>query len=125
MTNKTNIDKSYENFGRYVITEDEFKTLSSDEKTNWDSISVEDIVEKYDNMTGLRNKQAEKGINKMEFKEIAKRLISEKLNWSVQNIIYLCTDLNQYSFYLVYENHRIKCVAAIDDLNECVSGIWD
>ena len=53
MTNKTNIDKSYENFGRYVITEDEFNTLSSDEKTNWDRISVEDIVEKYDNMTGL------------------------------------------------------------------------
>ena len=53
MTNKTNIEKSYENFGRYVITEDEFKTLSSDEKTNWDRIAVEDIVEKYDTMTGL------------------------------------------------------------------------
>lgn len=54
MTNKTNIDKSYENFsGRNVITEDEFKTLSSDEKTNWGRFSVEDIVEKYDNMIGL------------------------------------------------------------------------
>lgn len=51
MTNKTNIDKSYE--GRYAITEDEFKKLSSDEKTNWERISVEDIVEKYDNITGL------------------------------------------------------------------------
>ena len=47
------IDKSYEKFGRYAITEDEFKILSSDEKTNWDCISVKDIVEKYDNMTGL------------------------------------------------------------------------
>ena len=53
MTNKTNIDKSYKKFGRYAITENEFKTLGSDEKTNWDRISVEDIVEKYDNMTGL------------------------------------------------------------------------
>lgn len=54
-----------------------------------------------------------------------KKLISEKLNWSVQDIFYLCTDKDQFSYYLVYKNHRIKCVAAIDDLNNCVSGIWD
>ena len=53
MTNKTNIDQSYKNSGRYGITEDEFRTLSSDEKQNWERISVGDIVEKYDNMIGL------------------------------------------------------------------------
>lgn len=52
MTKQT-IDKSYEQFGRYVITEDEFRTLSSNEKTNWDRIPIEDIVKKYDDKTGL------------------------------------------------------------------------
>lgn len=71
----------------------------------------------------------------MDFKEI-KKLISEKLNWPVQDIFYLCTDKGQdifylctgkgqFSYYLVYKNHRIKCVAAIDELNGCVSGIWN
>ena len=56
----------------------------------------------------------------MEFK-LVKKLISEKLNWSVQDIFYLCTSQNQFSFYLVYKNHRIKAVAAVDELNRCVS----
>ena len=59
----------------------------------------------------------------MEFKEV-KKLISEKLNWSVQDIFYLCTDKDQFSYYLVYKNHRIKAVAAVDELNGLVSGIW-
>lgn len=54
-----------------------------------------------------------------------KELIKEKLGWNVTDIFYLCTDENKFSFYLVYKNHRIKCVAAIDELNRCVSGIWD
>ena len=54
----------------------------------------------------------------------AKQLIKEKLNWSCQDIFYLCTDQNQFSFYLVYKNHRIKAVCAIDELNGLVSGIW-
>ena len=55
----------------------------------------------------------------------AKQLISEKLKWSVQDIFYLCTDKDQFSYYIVYKNHRIKCICAIDELNGCVSGIWD
>lgn len=54
----------------------------------------------------------------------AKNLIKEKLKWSVQDIYYLTTDKDQFSYYLVYKNHRIKCVAAIDELNGCVSGIY-
>lgn len=54
-----------------------------------------------------------------------KKLISEKLNWSVQDIFYLCTDKDQFSYYLVYKNHRIKAVCAIDELNGLVSGVWD
>lgn len=60
----------------------------------------------------------------MEFREV-KKLISEKLNWSVRDIFYLCTDKDQFSYYLVYKNHRIKAVCAIDEFNNCVSGIWD
>lgn len=60
----------------------------------------------------------------MEFKEV-KKLIAEKLGWNVTDIFYLCTDENKFSYYLVYKNHRIKCVAAVDELNGCVSGIWD
>ena len=60
----------------------------------------------------------------MEFKEI-KKLISEKLNWSVQDIFYLCTSKDMFSFYIVYRNHRIKAIAAIDELNGLVSGIWN
>lgn len=54
----------------------------------------------------------------------AKKLIKEKLKWSVQDIYYLCTDKDQFSYYLVYKNHRIKAVCAIDELNGLVSGIW-
>ena len=60
----------------------------------------------------------------MEFREV-KSLLTEKVGWSVQDIFYLCTDKDQFSYYLVYKNHRIKCVAAIDELNGCVNGIWD
>lgn len=55
----------------------------------------------------------------------AKKLIKEKLGWNVTDVYYLCTDKEQFSYYLVYKNHRIKCVAAIDELNGCVSGIWN
>ena len=54
-----------------------------------------------------------------------KELIKEKLGWNVTDIFYLCTDENKFSFYLVYKNHRIKCVAAVDELNGLVSGIWN
>lgn len=59
----------------------------------------------------------------MEFKEV-KKLISEKLGWNCTDIFYLCTSKDMFSFYLVYKNHRIKAVAAIDELNGCVIGIW-
>lgn len=55
----------------------------------------------------------------------AKKLIKEKLGWNVTDVYYLCTDKEQFSYYLVYKNHRIKCVAAIDELNCLVSGIWN
>ena len=55
----------------------------------------------------------------------AKNLIKEKLGWNVTDVYYLCTDKDQFSFYLVYKNHRIKAVCAIDGLNGCVSGIWN
>ena len=54
-----------------------------------------------------------------------KKLISEKLNWSVRDIFYLCSDKEQFSYYIVYKNHRIKAICAIDGLNGCVSGIWN
>ena len=60
----------------------------------------------------------------MEFKEV-KQLIKEKLGWNVTDIFYLCTDKDQFSYYLVYKNHRIKAVAAVDELNGLVSGIWN
>lgn len=55
----------------------------------------------------------------------AKNLIKEKLGWNVTDVYYLTTDKDQFSYYLVYKNHRIKCVASIDELNGCVNGIWD
>ena len=60
----------------------------------------------------------------MNFKD-AKQLIKEKLGWNVTDVYYLCTDKDQFSYYLVYKNHRIKYVVAIDELNGCVSGIWN
>lgn len=54
-----------------------------------------------------------------------KALIREKLGWNCTDIYYLTTDKDHFSYYLVYKNHRIKCVAAIDELNGLVSGIWD
>lgn len=55
----------------------------------------------------------------------AKQLIKLKLGWNVTDVYYLCTDKDQFSYYLVYRNHRIKCVAAIDELNGLVSGVWN
>lgn len=60
----------------------------------------------------------------MEFKEV-KKLIAEKLGWNVTDIFYLCTDKDQFSYYLVYKNHRIRNVIALDELNGLVSGIWN
>lgn len=55
----------------------------------------------------------------------AKQLIKEKLGWNVTDVYYLTTDKDQFSYYLVYKNHRIKAVAAVDELNGLVSGIWN
>lgn len=55
----------------------------------------------------------------------AKKLISEKLGWTVQDIFYVCTDPDMFDYYLVYRNHRIKCLCALDRLNGLVSGIWE
>lgn len=55
----------------------------------------------------------------------AKDLISEKLKWYVRDIYYICTDKDLFDYYLVYKNHRIKALVAIDKINQCVSGIWD
>lgn len=54
----------------------------------------------------------------------AKQLIKEKLGWNVTDIYFLCKDKDMFLYYLVYKNHRIKAVAAVDELNGCVSGIW-
>ena len=53
-----------------------------------------------------------------------KKLIAEKAGWNVTDIFYLTTDKDMFSYYIVYKNHRIKCIYAIDELNGCVSGIW-
>lgn len=60
----------------------------------------------------------------MEFKEV-KTLISEKLGWNVQDVFYICTDELLFDYYLVYKNHRIKFLVAIDKLNGLISGIWN
>lgn len=60
----------------------------------------------------------------MDFKE-AKELISEKLGWVVRDIYYVCTDQDLMDYYLVYRNHRIKALVAIDKINGCVSGFWE
>ena len=54
-----------------------------------------------------------------------KKLISEKLGWLVRDSFYLTTDKDQFSYYIVYTNHRIRNVIALDELNGCVSGIWN
>lgn len=59
----------------------------------------------------------------MEFKEV-KKLIAGRLGWNVTDAYYLCTDKDMFTYYIVYKNHRIKAVCAIDELNGCVSGIW-
>lgn len=55
----------------------------------------------------------------------AKKLIKEKLGWNVTDVYYLCTDKDLFSFYIVYRNHKIRCICAIDELNNLVSGVWD
>lgn len=60
----------------------------------------------------------------MEFKEV-KKVIAEKLGWNVTDVFYICTDKDSFAYYLVYKNHRIRNLVAIDTLNGCVSGIWE
>ena len=55
----------------------------------------------------------------------AKQLIKEKLGWNVTDIYYLTTDKDQFSYYIVYRNHRIRCICAIDSINGLVSGVWN
>ena len=55
----------------------------------------------------------------------AKNLIKEKLGWNVTDVYYLCTDKDMFSYYIVYRNHRIRCICAIDEINGLVSGVWD
>ena len=52
-----------------------------------------------------------------------KKLVAEKLGWNVTDVYYLCTDKDQFSYYLVYKNHRIRNVIALDELNGCVLSI--
>lgn len=60
----------------------------------------------------------------MNFKDV-KGLLTDALKWNVTDVYYLTTDQNQFSYYIVYRNHRIKAVCAIDELNGLVSGIWN
>ena len=60
----------------------------------------------------------------MDFKDV-KKAISEKLGWNVTDVFYLCTDQNLFAYYVVYKNHRIKNVVAIDQLNGMITGIWN
>lgn len=55
----------------------------------------------------------------------AKKLIKEKLGWNVTDVYYLCTDKDLFSYYIVYRNHKIRCICAIDELSKLVSGVWD
>ena len=55
----------------------------------------------------------------------AKNLIKEKLGWNVTDVFYLCTDKDQFSYYIVYKNHRIRNAIALDEFNGCISGIWN
>ena len=55
----------------------------------------------------------------------AKKLIAEKVGWNVTDVFYTCTDKDYFDYYLVYKNHRIKALVAIDSLNGLVSGIWN
>ena len=110
MTNK--------NFGRYVITEDEFKTLSSDEKTNWDRISVEDIVEKYENMTGLGKYNTSEEAKKIHEKFIEYTYYSlmhgEQVDITIEN-------LEKYVYYLfnfIVENCYAKLFCNNSIFNE-------
>lgn len=125
MTNKTNIDQSYENFGRYAITEDEFKTLSSDEKTNWHRISVEDIVEKYDNMTGL-----EKFNTSEEAKKIHEKFI-EYTSYSLmhgEQVDITFENLEKYVYYLfnfIVENCYAKLFSNNSIFNERKAYIFE
>ncbi len=60
----------------------------------------------------------------MEFKDV-KKVISEKLGWKIYDLFFLCKDMNMFAYYIVYKNHRIRCICAIDETNGLVSGIWD
>lgn len=60
----------------------------------------------------------------MEFKDV-KKVISEKLGWTVRDVFYVCKDMDMLAYYIVYRNHRIRCICAIDELNGCVTGLWE
>ena len=112
------IDKSYKNSGRYVITEDEFRTLSSDEKTNWYRIPVEDIVEKYDNMTGL---------GKYNTSEEAKKIHEKFIEYASYSLMHgeqvdlTFENLEKYVYYLfnfIVENCYAKLICNNSIFNE-------
>ena len=118
MTNKTNIDQSYKNSGRYGITEDEFRTLSSDEKQNWERISVGDIVEKYDNMIGLGKHNTSEEAKKINEKFIEYASYSlmhgERVDLTFEN-------LEKYVYYLfnfIVENCYAKLICNNSIFNE-------
>ena len=54
----------------------------------------------------------------------AKNLIKLKLGWNVTDVFYLTTDKALFTYYIVYKNHKIRCICAIDSINGLVSGIW-
>lgn len=111
-------DQSYKNSGRYAITENELKTLSSDEKTNWERISVEDIVEKYDNMTGLGKYNTSEEAKKIHEKFIEYASYSlmhgERVDLTIEN-------LEKYVYYLfnfIVENCYAKLFCNNSIFNE-------
>ena len=55
-----------------------------------------------------------------------KKLVAEKFGWNADifYLFYLTTDKDHFSYYLVYKNHCIRNVIALDELNRCVSNIW-
>ena len=75
-------------------------------------------------MIGLQKQVSRERSKKMSI-TAAKNLIKEKLGWNVTDIYYLCTDKDQFLYYIVYRNHKIRCICAIDELNGLVSGIWN
>lgn len=125
MTNKTNIDKSYEKFGRYAITEDEFKTLSSAEKEHWSFIPVKDIVEKYDNINGL---------GRFNTSEEAKKIHEKFIEYASYSLMHgtqvdlTFENLEKYVYYLfnfIVENCYAKLFSNNSIFNERKAYIFE